>query len=471
MPGTLPPPPGEREKCFAPCIRKGELMSNPRIYIVTATFLPGVGGTGVGGTEKQAFAQGRSLRERGYQTTIITFRHARTWLPYEVMEGVPVIRVAGMLLGGREKLPRLLQKLLYLMAMLVMGWTLWRHRQRYDILHVYKLSLLALPVALVCRLAGKRMLVAVRSADSGKATSSHNTASLLAGPLDATTPWLQVDERLQAHGRVKATSDLEVLAHMGRPVVRFLFSLLRSNQAMVVVLSSRMKSSLTEHGFNLLDVQLIPNGVDITRFNPAQVDSSIDEREQVVVCVSGLRYEKGIDVLLQAWHLVYQQAPQARLIIVGDGGLQFQLECMAKALDIANNVEFAGLQTDVPTQFHRGGLAVLPSRWEGMPNALLEAMACGLPCVATRVSGSEDIIQHGVNGLLVAPEQPAEMAQALRRILEEAELAQRLGRAGRATVVRDYQLNTIVEQCLELYRRLAGEKNVLPLAFEGKGSR
>jgi len=99
-------------------------------------------------------------------------------------------------------------------------------------------------------------------------------------------------------------------------------------------------------------------------------------------------------------------------------------------------------------------------------------MACGLPCVATRVSGSEDLISDGVNGLLVAPEQPAEMARALRRILEDAELAQRLGRAGRATVVRDYQLTTNVERCLELYRRLlAGEKNVLPLAFEGKGNR
>jgi len=106
-----------------------------------------------------------------------------------------------------------------------------------------------------------------------------------------------------------------------------------------------------------------------------------------------------------------------------------------------------------------------------MPNALLEAMACGLPCVATRVSGSEDIISDGVNGLLVEPEQPAELAQALRRSIEDAELAQRLGREGRATVVRDYQLTTIVEQCLELYRRLlAGERNVLPLALEGKGN-
>jgi glycosyltransferase involved in cell wall biosynthesis len=89
-----------------------------------------------------------------------------------------------------------------------------------------------------------------------------------------------------------------------------------------------------------------------------------------------------------------------------------------------------------------------------MPNSLLEAMACGLPCVATRVSGSEDLISDGVNGLLVEPEQPAEMAQALRRIIENTELAQRLGSEARATVVRDYQLITIVERCLELYSRL-----------------
>lgn len=425
-------------------------MANPRIYIVTATFLPWIGGA-----EKQAFAQARSLRERGYETTIITFRPRRTWLQYESIEGVPVIRVAGMLLEGREKLPKPLQKLAYLMAVLVMGWTLWRHRQRYDILHVYQLGLLTLPVAVVCRLTGKQMLVAVRSADSGKATSSHNKASLLAGTLDATTPWLQVDERLHANGRVKVGSDLEVLTGMGKPVVRFLSSLLHSNHAVVVVLSSRMKGSLAEHGFNVPDVQLIPNGVDITRFKPTQVDSSSHEREQVVVCVSRLRYEKGVDVLLQAWHLVHRQAPQAQLIIVGDGGLQFQLECMAKALGIANSVEFTGLQADVPTQLHRSGLAVLPSRWEGMPNALLEAMACGIPCVATRVSGSEDIIQHEVNGLLVESEDYQGMAQALLTLLHNPVLTRMYGQNARKTVETAYSLESIMDRYVELYQRIA----------------
>ena len=419
-------------------------MSSPRIYILIATFLPSVGGA-----EKQAFAQGRSLRERGYETTVVTFRHNRIWPQRELIEGVPVIRVAGTILGGREQLPGLLQKLSYLTAILVMGWTLWRQRQHYEVLHVYQLSLLTVLAALLCRLAGKPMLVAVRSADSGSSTSSHNKTSLLAGPLDATTPWLQVDERF------KANSDLEVLARMGKPVVGFLSSLLHSNHTVVVVLSSRMKSSLADYGLNLPDVQLIPNGVDITRFNPAHIDNAIDGREQIAVCVAKLRYEKGIDVLLQAWCLVHQQAPQAQLIIVGDGGLRFQLEGLAKALGIANRVEFTGLLGDIPAQLHRGGLAVLPSRWEGMPNALLEAMACGLPCVATRVSGSEDIIQHGVNGLLVGPEDYQGMALALLTLLQDRPLAQRYGQAARETVERHYSFEQVMDRYVELYQRIA----------------
>jgi glycosyltransferase involved in cell wall biosynthesis len=430
-------------------MKKRKLMNNPRIYIVIATFLPSIGGA-----EKQAFAQALNLWQRGYEATVITFCHRKTWPLREVIEGVPVIRVAGVLLRDRSKLPRLLQKLAYLVAILVMGWELWRRHRRYDVLHVYGLGSLALPAALVGRLTGKPMIVAVRSAGSGGVTKFSNKTSLLAGPLDAAAPWLQVDGRLQANGRVYVASDLEMLARMGQPVVRLTRFLLRSAHAVMVVLSSRMKTSLAEHNFRLPDIQLIPNGVDITRFRPACVDTSLDERAQVVVCVSGLRYEKGIDVLLQAWHLVHKQAPQARLIIVGDGSLQSQLERMAEALSIADSVEFTGLQSDIPAQLHRGSLAVLPSRWEGMPNALLEAMACGLPCVATRVSGSEDIIQHGVNGLLVEPEDYQGMAQALLTLVRNPALIQEYGCAARKTIERNYSSEQIVDKYVELYQRI-----------------
>ncbi|HBE25427.1 MAG TPA: hypothetical protein DDW33_07055, partial [Ktedonobacter sp.] len=100
------------------------MAGNLRIYIAISTFLPLIGGA-----EKQALAQAQNLRERGFETAVITLRHERAWPPREVVEGVPVIRVAGMLLGGREKLPKLLKKLSYLIGLLVMGWTLWRHRR------------------------------------------------------------------------------------------------------------------------------------------------------------------------------------------------------------------------------------------------------------------------------------------------------------------------------------------------------
>jgi glycosyltransferase involved in cell wall biosynthesis len=141
-------------------------------------------------------------------------------------------------------------------------------------------------------------------------------------------------------------------------------------------------------------------------------------------------------------------------------------------LDITQSVEFLGERTDVVALLQRAWGFVLPSRWEGMPNALLEAMACGLPCIATRVSGSEDIISDGVDGLLVEPERPMELALALRCVIQDTELAQRLGREGRDKVVRDYQLIDVVERCVALYRRLlAQEASALQVAAQPRGVR
>jgi glycosyltransferase involved in cell wall biosynthesis len=131
---------------------------------------------------------------------------------------------------------------------------------------------------------------------------------------------------------------------------------------------------------------------------------------------------------------------------------------LAADLNIRDSVEFLGVQSDIVGLLQQSWGFALPSRNEGMSNALLEAMACGLPCVATRVSGSEDVIADGLNGILVEPDQPTQMAEALRRLLEDSELAQRLGHEARATVVRDYQLSHNVERCLALYRHVLAEQ-------------
>jgi len=400
----------------------------------------------------QAKAQGVALCKRGHDTTIVTFRHAKEWPSREVVSGLPVIRVAGKLLAERAKYPKSMQKLLYLLAQVVLGWTLWTQRHHYDVLHVYQLSLLALPATLVCRLARKPLIISVRSTGSGKLTRSLANVTLAVGPLDPTAPWLQVD------GHTWIDGDLEPLKRMGKFFMDVTRSLLVQTRAVVVILSTRMKGYLATHDLLLPGVQLIPNGVDIDRFRPVYDEAMLRTRENTVICVSKFRYEKGNDVLLQAWHIVHKELPQAHLILVGAGPLQKHLQNMAEALQITESIEFAGLQSDVPAQLHRAGIAVLPSRWEGMPNAVLEGMACALACVATRVSGSEDIIQHGENGLLVESEDYEAMAQALLTLLRNPALARQYGRAARKTIEQDYSFDHITSTYIKLYQTVLGRR-------------
>jgi len=423
-------------------------VSKPRIYVAISTFFPLVGGA-----ETQTHAQCKQFREKGYEATIVTFRHKKAWLPHEVIAGVPVVRVGGILLDAREKLPRLIQKLLYLLAILQMTWLLWRHRKYYDVLQVCQFNLLVLPFSLLCRFAHKPMTIVVISAGAGKPTKSRNNAMLIAGPIDPSTPWLQVD------GQTWVDGDLYNLERAGKAVVLCTQFLLKHIRVVVIVLSSRMSRYLIAHNIRIPETQIIPNGVDITRFQPLNDDSAFKERTKTVICISKMRYEKGIDVLLQAWRLVQEHAPEARLIIVGSGRIQSQFECMANELGVTGSVEFAGLQSDIPAQLHRGSIGVLPSRWEGMPNALLEATASGLACVATAVSGSEDIIQHEINGLLVEPEDYESLAQALLTLLHDPELVQKYGSAARATTEKNYSLEQVTNMYIELYNKLTGQSH------------
>ncbi len=437
-------------------------MHNPRIYIAIATFHPIIGGA-----EKQALMQARCLRARGIAATILTFHHESAWPKREEIEGVPVIRVGGSVLHNRRQLPRPLQKLFYMVAMIIMGWSLWRHRQHFDILHVYHLNFMALPAAFVCWLAHKPMIAAVRSTGSG--ISTHQ--SLLAGSLDPGLPFLRVP------GRIKTDNDLEDLERLGRPIVHLTHALLLRIRAIIIVLSTRMKDYPVAHNFSLPDIQLIPNGVDTTCFHPLQPQELGDENGQAqefssvstpatgqrawtVVCVARLNFEKGIDVLLHAWHLVHLEAPQAHLRIVGDGPLLAQLQCMAQKLAISDCITFVGTQYDIPAQLYRGSIAVLPSRSEGMPNAILEAMACGIPCVATRVSGSEDLIQHGKNGLLVDVYDYPAMAQAILTLLRDPERVHVYGQAARKRIEQAYSLDHITDIYVALYQCIFQNKTL-----------
>lgn len=417
-----------------------------RICFVAPLFWPDIGGA-----QARAEKQARRLQALGHEVIITSLRLDRRWQRTETHEGLPIVRVGGVY--TREGLLRA-GRLAHLVCDIGMFLRLWWLRHSYDVIHVFQLSSLASAATLVGQITHKPVVISIACEGPSEVQLAQLQRGAMLLPDTLTdTSFLKVDPKNVMLGEI---------AFLPRLVLgsAILHSIRRSN-AFYQVLSTRCHSYLTTQGFRAERIIHIPGSVDTQKFRPApnrRPDPARPERD--IICVARLDYSKGIDVLLHAWGRMLH-APAAwrahlkpRLRIVGDGAFRAQMEYIVAELGIAESVEFLGLRRDIADLLQPAWAFVLPSRWEGMPNALLEAMACGLPCVATRVSGSEDIISDGINGLLVEPEQPAELAEVVRRIIEDADLAQRLGKEGRVTVVRDYQLVSVVEQCAALYRRL-----------------
>ncbi len=173
-----------------------------------------------------------------------------------------------------------------------------------------------------------------------------------------------------------------------------------------------------------------------------------------VLSVGRLRHQKGHSVLLKALPGVLHQFPNVKLLIAGDGVLRPDLEAEAASLGIARNVKFLGMRRDIPVLLSLADIFIFPSRFEGMPNAVLEAMSHGLPIIATRVQGVDEIVHDDENGLLIPLEDPAALSAAMLRLLGNPSERQRLGRSARQTIESDY---TVERMCRQYERVLLGD--------------
>jgi glycosyltransferase involved in cell wall biosynthesis len=142
--------------------------------------------------------------------------------------------------------------------------------------------------------------------------------------------------------------------------------------------------------------------------------------------------------------------------LVGDGPGQAEARSLARALGLQDRVTFLGARTDVPELLADAQLAVLTTRWESLPLAVLEAMRAGLPVLASEVGGVGEAVTHGRNGLLVAPGDDVGLVAALRALLTDAELRARLGEAGRRRYLGAFTHARMLDQVETLYRRTAG---------------
>jgi glycosyltransferase involved in cell wall biosynthesis len=212
-------------------------------------------------------------------------------------------------------------------------------------------------------------------------------------------------------------------------------------------------------------VRVIYNGVDVERFGQLH-DGAAKRRELgipadawVIGLVANLRPQKNHEALLRALAKLRPAVPEAWLVLVGDWERRPVLEALADTLGIRDRVRFLGCRLDVPELYPVFDVYCLPSHYEGMPLTVLEAMSAGKPVVATRVVGIREIIVDGETGLLVPPDDPAALAQALLRVRRDAALGQRLAAAARTYVHAHGRLEDMVERYADLYAHvLAGSK-------------
>ncbi len=410
-----------------------------RILMISWNYPPAVGGS-----EKMAERLVGELSRRGHSLEVWTAPISGA--PSEESPA-PGIRIRRFLRGLQ------IGPLFGATATLQTACALFSARRRFDVVHIHAASWNALGAVAVRRAGGPPVLVMIASA----------------GPLNDVT----VMRRRKG----------------GAALVRWL-----SRVDRIVALCRAAREEIAAAGIPREKAVILPNGVDLSQYpflaRPEPGAASLSH--PLILFVGRLDPVKRVDVLLRAFAEARQNVAGARLRIVGDGPMRAPWLALARELGLRISdtpdplgeipaagdagapsweVHFAGESPDPRPHYAQAAALVLPSLTEGMSNVLVEAMALGLPVIATAVGGNPDLLDpedrraaappaeresvfQGANGLLIPPEDPEALAQALRRLLDSPDLGARLGRAARAHAERHFSLSAVADRYEALYREL-----------------
>lgn len=388
-----------------------------RVAMLAAVFPPSVGGI-----QTHTLRLSQHLVRLGARVLVLT-RHHSGLRQHEWLEGVEVMRV------GNGDAPRALATLSYVAGALA---ELARRRTEIDLLHAHQL-LSPTTIGLAARAFWGLPLI----------VNPHACGALGdVGQLSA-TGWLKGGWRL---GAVRRCADA------------------------FVCISGIIRGELSASGIDSARLCDIPNGVDTRHFRPGLPEERRQAREafaipegRLAVYAGRLSAEKGVDTLLDAVARLPATRGSLNLAVLGDGPETAALKAQAARLRVLPRVRFVGAVANVADWLRAADLFVLPSRTEGLPVSLLEAMATGLPCVATRVGGTPQVLQDGHHGRLVPPEDPGALAAALHETSVDTAAAA-WGASARRHVEANYSLEHVAKRTLSLYQAVSRRSGLAPLA-------
>ena len=246
----------------------------------------------------------------------------------------------------------------------------------------------------------------------------------------------------------------------------------------ILVNSEAVRQDLiTRDGFDPERIVVIYNGIDSEKFahpkaNRRQLLPGIPPDSKTIVMVANMHAgAKGHGDLIEAARTVKEKFPESRFLLAGDGEMRPFFEGQVRALGLAEMFVFLGHRTDIPQLLSCCDIGVLASKSEGLPNAVLEYLAAGLPVVATAVGGVPEIIENEVHGLLIPPENPEALATAILRLLEDPQLRASLGKAGKQRVQTRFTFPAVLESLMQVYappRRSSGQTQVVRASSFGQ---
>jgi glycosyltransferase involved in cell wall biosynthesis len=379
----------------------------PRICLVTHYFPPHMGGI-----EKVSYEQSKRLTQSGYQIDVLTSKmKGRNEYP---AKGIRVFHYSPLNLAERIGVP-------YPILSVKAYRTFAEVIKKCDLVHahghVYMPSYLA---GMVAKKYKKPFIL-----------TQHNTF------IDYRS-WLNILEHL---------NDLTI----GKAVLK--------NADRVITVSKKTMEYVRKLGADKSKTSVIYNGVDIDTFHPANKSESrkklgLPKNRKIILSVRRLVYKNGLDTLIESVPLVARNHPDALFVVAGKGPSKKLIEDRIKELGIEDDIKLTGFVPDnlLPVYYDAANYFVLPSAsGEGLPLVLLEAMACGLPVIATTVGGTPEIIKHMKNGVLVPPRNPEAMARAISKLLSEERLGPAIGEEARRNVEDRFTWEKNLLQLQDIY--------------------
>ena len=287
------------------------------------------------------------------------------------------------------------------------------------------------------------------------------------------------------HARTTATWFDTVMANRGRPDVKLLLSFhgrtsldplpwrrklvnrwaCRHADGVMAVSDEACTMMQQEWGVSADKLHTISNGVNTNRFYPRDCDGLMpvietnehSEKGPIVACVANYLPIKAIDRLIVAWRRVAMAHRTARLWLIGEGPLRGDLESLARQLRCSQSIVFLGQRTNVPELLRQADLFVLPSQSEACSNAVLEAMATGLPVIAFDIGGMNELIEPNRTGWLVPSENPDRLADAMATALSNRRACREIGQTARQYVLSHHSMDRWLDHYVWLYQQLAGD--------------